>query len=170
MNSNRTQDPLTIRSARVADAEVVARIYIDSWNAGFGGLLLQPNREVTPEFIARWQQDLAQPVPQRWWVAEQEGSIVGFTGIGPSRNPVDPQLGELDTIAVDPRCWRMGIGRALISLALRYLAADGYGEAILWTVAGYERGKAFYEAMGWSLDGGVRDEGRQIRYRHNLIL
>jgi N-acetylglutamate synthase-like GNAT family acetyltransferase len=162
------QEPLSIRSAMVDDAEVVTRIYIESWNAGFGELLGHPNRSVTPELVVRWGQDLVQPLPQRWWVAEKQGTIVGLVGIGPSRDPVDARLGELDTIAVDPRCWRSGIGRELLSLALRYLAADGYGEAILWTVAGYERGKAFYEAMGWRLDGGVRDEGRQVRYRHSL--
>lgn len=168
MNPKEAHEPLVIRSAAVSDTEVVARIYIDSWNAGFGELILHPNRTVTPELIEAWRRNLAQPVPHRWWVAEQQGSIAGFAGIGPSRDPVGPQLGELDTIAIDPRCWRMGVGRELMSLALRYLATDSYREAILWTVAGYERGKAFYEAMGWSLDGGVRDEGRQIRYRRSL--
>ena len=55
-----------------------------------------------------------------------------------------------------------------MSVALRHLAADGYREAILWTAEGYERGIAFYEAMRWSRDGGIRDEGRQIRFRHDL--
>ena len=50
-----------------------------------------------------------------------------------------------------------------MSVALRYLVADGYNEAVVWTVEGYERGNRFLEAMGWSRDGGVRDEGRQIR-------
>ena len=62
----------------------------------------------------------------------------------------------------------MGIGKALISLALQHLTSDGYNEAILWTVEGYERGIAFYEAMGWSRDGGVRDDGGQVRFRRNL--
>ena len=52
-------------------------------------------------------------------------------------------------------------GTALMSLALRHLASDGYDEVIVWTVEGYKRGIAFYEAMGWRRDGGVRDEGRQ---------
>ena len=30
---------------------------------------------------------------------------MGFAGIGPSRDPDDPRLGELDTIAVAPRAW-----------------------------------------------------------------
>ena len=80
-------------------------------------------------------------------------------GIGPSRDPVDAQLGELDTIAVDQPYWRTGIGRALMSLALQYLVSDGYSAAVVWTVESYERGIAFYEATGWRRDGGVRDEG-----------
>ena len=160
--------PLAIRSATAADAETVARIYVDSWNAGFGELMSQADRVTTPELIERWRNDLVQPVPQRWWVAEHMGLIAGFVGIGLSRDPVDPRLGELDTIAVDPPYWRAGIGKALISLALRFLVADGYHEGILWTVEGYERGIAFYEAMGWRRDGGVRDGGRQIRFRRDL--
>ena len=158
----------TIRSATAADAKVVARIYVDSQNAGYGELLSWNDRTVTSELIERWSHDLAQPVPHRWWVAEHMGSIVGFVGIGPSRDPIDSQLGELDSIAVDPPHWRMGIGKALMSLALQHLASDGYNEAIVWTVEGYERGIAFYEAMGWSRDGGIRDDGRQVRFRRNL--
>ncbi|MYB49512.1 MAG: GNAT family N-acetyltransferase [Dehalococcoidia bacterium] len=158
----------TIRPAAPEDAEAAARIYIDSWNEGFGELMSQANRTVTADRVERWRHDLAQPVPHRWWVAEHEGSIVGFAGIGPSRDPVDPQLGELYTIAIDPPYWRQGIGKALISLALRHLVSDGYRKAILWTVEGYERGIAFYETMRWSRDGGVRDNGRQIRFRRDL--
>ena len=157
-----------IRPAVPDDAEAVARIYIDSWNVGFGELMSQPNRTVTTELVERWRHDLAQPVPHRWWVAEYRNSIVGMAGIGPSRDPVDPQLGELYSIAVDPPYWRQGIGKALISLALQHLVSDGYREAILWTVEGYERGIAFYEAMGWSRGGEVRDNGRQIPFRRDL--
>ena len=166
---NTTPEPLpTIRPAVPADTEAVARIYIDSWNAGYGELMSQADRTVTPDLVRRWSHALALPVPHRWWVAEHTGSIVGFVGIGPSRDPVDPQLGELDSIAVDPPHWRRGIGKALISLALQYLVLDGYREGILWTVKAYEQGISFYESMGWSRDGGTRDGGRQIRFRRDL--
>lgn len=160
--------PVTIRSALQDDAETVARIYIDSWNSGFGELLSGANRTVTPKCVERWRHDLVQPIPHRWWVAESMGSIVGFAGIGPSRDPVNVQLGELDTIAVDPPYWRARIGKALMAVAQHFLRVDGYDEAILWTVDGYERGIAFYEAMGWRRDGGHRDGGRQIRFGHDL--
>ena len=156
----------TIRVASGADAPSIARIYVDSWNAGFKSLM--PTRELTTELVARWERDLVAPLPHRWWVAEVSGSLAGFAGIGPSRDPVDPALGELDTIAVDPAWWRRGIGQALMALAIGCLRSDGYGEAVLWTLARYERGRRFYEAMGWRLDGGARAEGRQVRYRHSL--
>ena len=159
---------LAIRAARAADAAEVARIYIDSWNAGFGELM--PHRTVTPELIGRWQDDLVQPVPHRWWVAELDGAIVGFAGIGPSRDPINPELGELDTIAVEPNHWRNGIGQRLMSTALDHLIADGYREAVVWTLANYPRGQQFYTATGWILDGGTRDQGRQIRYRRSLVV
>ena len=160
--------PITFRTATPPDVGEIVRIYIDSWNAGFGKLLSQADRTVTPDLIERWKHDLSRPVPQRWWIAERRGSIVGFVGIRPSRDPVDPQLGEVDTIAVDPPHWRTGIGTALMSLAVRYLASDGYIEAIVWTVEYYERGIAFYEALGWRRDGVIRDEGRQMRFRQDL--
>ncbi|MFN8493328.1 MAG: GNAT family N-acetyltransferase [Caldilineaceae bacterium] len=157
---------ITIRKAVAADASRVAHIYIDSWNMGFGELM--PTRVVTPELITRWERDLAAPPPYQWWVAEADGATVGFAGIGPSRDPVDPNLGELDTIAVDPVWWRSGVGRALMAVTLRGLAEYGWREAVLWTLAHYERGQRFYTAMGWQLDGGVRNEGRQLRYRYRL--
>ena len=156
----------TIRIAGASDASSIAQIYVDSWNTGFTGLM--PARQLTIELIARWERDLAVPFPQRWWVAEVNAALVGFVGIGPSRDPIDPALGELDTIAVDPPCWRRGIGRALLTMAMRYLRADGYREAVLWTLAHYEQGQRFYAAAGWELDGGTRDAGRQVRYRHEL--
>ncbi len=165
---NVRESPPTIRSATPADVEIITRIYIESWNAGFGAHLSRADRIVTPELNERWRHDLAQPVPHRWWVAECTGSIAGFAGIGPSRDPVDPRLGELDSIAICPVYWRTGIGKALMSVALRYLATDGYDEAVVWTVEGYERGIAFYEATGWRRDGGTRDGGRQIRLRRGF--
>ncbi len=157
---------LVIRRVVPQDAANIARIYIDSWNAGFGDLMR--TRVLDPETIARWRVDLAAPLPHRWWAATREGAIVGFAGIGPSRDPIDPDLGELDTIAVAPDEWRTGVGRALMSHALHYLAEDRYREAILWTLARYPRGAGFYESTGWSANGAVRDGGREVCYSHPL--
>src|SRR6516165_5017860 len=102
-----------------------------------------------------------------WWVAKDRTEIVGFVGVGPSRDPIDVALGELDTIAVSPSHWRQGVGRALMTVALRALAA-GYRDAVVWTVAGYDRGSRFYEATGWHRDAGTRADGREVSFRRSL--
>jgi GNAT superfamily N-acetyltransferase len=157
---------LRIRPAEPEDAPDVARIYVDSWNAGFGHLM--PARPLDVEQVAGWAGELAAPGESRWWVAERSGHIVGFVGIGPSRDPVDATLGEVDTIAVDPPAWRNGVGRALMATAIDALTAAGYLRAILWTIEGYEQGQRFYESQGWVRDGRWRDDGRQIAFRRTL--
>jgi hypothetical protein len=37
---------------------------------------------------------------------------------------------------------------------------------VLWTLANYERGQRFYEAMGWELTDAMRDHGRQVQYQY----
>ena len=160
------QTDLLVRDARPDDAEAVARIYIDSWNTGFGDLMRK--KEFDSELIERWRVTLSGALPARWWVAPRDGAIHGLVGIGPCRDPVDASLGEVDTVAVDPDRWRTGVGRVLMRRALEYLRLDGYREARLWTLAEYPPAAAFYDAMGWSLNGAVRDEGRQLCYSHRL--
>ncbi len=156
---------VSIRPAFAADAPRVAQIYVESWNLGFGQLM--PPLVFDDDRINRWAADLTTG-RTKWWVAENDGSLAGFVGIGPSRDPVDPELGELDTIAVDPGHWRTGIGTTLMQTALKALIDDGFPQAILWTLARYDRGQRFYESTGWNPDGGTRDDGHQMSYRHTL--
>ncbi len=156
---------VSLRDATPDDAEDIARVYVESWNAGFAAHL--PPRGLTEGEIARWRRDLSS-APVRWRAATAHDMVVGFAGTGPSRDPVDPTLGELDTIAVVPDHWREGIGRALMVDALDGLRAARFGSAVLWTLADYPRGDAFYRAAGWRPDGRSRDAGRQASYRHPL--
>jgi GNAT superfamily N-acetyltransferase len=153
---------LTIRSATSEDAYRVTQIYVDSWNDGFGDLM--PTAVLDDARVGRWAGELAEP---RWWVAEVDGVIAGFTSIGPSRDPIDPNLGELDTIAVDPAYWRRGVGTALMHKALEELAA-AYPEAILWTLANYPQGQRFYENTGWTLTNITRANATQVSYRRHF--
>ncbi len=157
--------PLTIRTPTVADGPDVARIYVESWNEGFGHLL--GRRELTNTEVTRWAAGLVDG-RARWFLAADEDATVGFAGVCPSRDPVDPGLGELDTIAVDPAHWRTGVGRTLMEAAVDSLREDGYARAILWTPDRYGRGHAFYERMGWERTGAARAEGRHVAFELNL--
>ncbi|TCC35450.1 GNAT family N-acetyltransferase [Kribbella speibonae] len=153
---------VTIRPADRDDGPAVAKIYVEGWNAGFGELM--PVAVLDDARIARWSDELADG---NWWVAEVGGEIAGLVGIGPSRDPIDPELGELDTITVAPPYWRQGIGSALMQKALEELAAR-YDEAILWTLANYPRAQNFYTKTGWTLTDTTRDNGHQVSYRRTF--
>jgi GNAT superfamily N-acetyltransferase len=101
-------------------------------------------------------------------LAECGQTLLGFVGTVPSRDPIDPGLGEVDTIAVAPDAWRHGIGRRLMDAAVNDLLDAGYHEAILWTLADYGQGRDFYLATGWHASGEARESGRQIAFRRFL--
>jgi L-amino acid N-acyltransferase YncA len=90
---------IELRRSTDSDADAVARIYVDSWNRGFGELI--GYRTNSTDRRDRWRHEINDPA-LIWTVAEMDGDVVGFSGVGPSRDPVDPALGELQTIAVDP--------------------------------------------------------------------
>jgi GNAT superfamily N-acetyltransferase len=152
---------IAVRDGTTADAPAVARIYVDSWNAGFGDVLAR--RQLDAALVGRWGEDLGSAGTTRWWVAERDG----FAGAGASRDPVRQGLGERDTIAVDPGHWGRGVGGALMAVVLAD-PAQRFSEAILWTVAGNERALGFYRATGWVAGGGTRAGGREVSLRHRL--
>ena len=73
-----------------------------------------------------------------------------------------------------------GIGKTSVARQLRrqiagsaifdpeLVRADGYREAVLWTLTRYPQAAAFYAAMGWSASEITRNEGRQVLYTHPL--
>jgi GNAT superfamily N-acetyltransferase len=154
-----------LRRAADTDAAQVAKVYVASWNAGFDDLM--PSRVMDSAQIERWQQDLTNRA-MHWWLAMSGNSAVGFVGTGPSRDPIDAHLGELDTIAVAPTAWRHGVGRRLMTAALDDLVDAGYRDGILWTLADYDPGRRFYEATGWRASGELRDGGMQVAFRRRM--
>jgi GNAT superfamily N-acetyltransferase len=155
---------LVLRRASPSDALAITRIYVDSWNVGFGHLM--GVRELTADLVDRWRRDLGRG-DLTWIVAELDGEPVGFVGIGASRDPTDPEVGEVNTIAVDPPSWRRGVGRALMGEALTELQ-QRFRSAILWTVASYDQGHDFYRATGWRLLEKSRAGGTQVAFGHPL--
>lgn len=157
---------MEIRTAGPSDAEEITRIYVDSWIAGFGARM--PAISYDTARVSRWRDDLGPDSATSWWLVEEAGTARGFVGIGPCRDPVDPELGELDTIAVRPESWRSGYGTLLMDTALRALGDAGFRFGILWTLNDYPRGESFYRAHGWRLNGATRHGGDQVRYDHDL--
>lgn len=163
----------TVRQATAADADAIGRIHAETWRAAYAGVFPESAFDVE-ERQRWWRQWLGaqrQP-PAATFVAEVEGAVVGFAGVGRSRD--DPAAGELYTIYVDPGRWGAGAGRALIGAAEESLRASGFREAMLWVLEGNERAERFYRAAGWAHDGGRKVEEMagaevvEVRYRKPL--
>ena len=150
------QTEVTIRQAGPDDAAGIAGVHVDSWRAAYVGLVPQSvlDRLSVDRRQAFWTARLASPGESRTFVAEERGRIVGFAGTGRPSNPETPSgTAELETIYLLPETWRHGVGRRLMARALHDVADRGFTSAILWVLAGNERGRRFYEAAGWQPDG-----------------
>jgi N-acetylglutamate synthase-like GNAT family acetyltransferase len=94
---------------------------------------------------------LQQIVEGRVFVAERQGTILGFSVILPREDGNS----ELDGLFVEPECWRQGIGRALIEHSVR--TAKNLGSRYLYVI-GNTHAKDFYVACGFMTIGSERTQ------------
>jgi GNAT superfamily N-acetyltransferase len=167
---------MLIRRATVEDARGIAEVHTRGWQIGYRDFfsieyLAGLGQWTSEAGIGRREQSLADPA-QTTLVAEEDGSILGFAGFGPNGDGLGDQVGELNGLYVDPDAWGQGIGTALIQAAETALAADGYTDAILWTLGINERTRRFYERRGWHFDGTIlfheATATERVRYTRDL--
>jgi ribosomal protein S18 acetylase RimI-like enzyme len=139
---------LSVRQARPSDAAELARIYIESWQDTYAGILphallsaMSPKGQA-----ARWQQTMRGPGAVL--IAEEaQFGPVGLASLGPARDKGLGLDGEIYTLYVDPAFLGRGTGRALLAASFAALTAKKYRSCVIWAHA---RNTAcfFYEAMG----------------------
>jgi GNAT superfamily N-acetyltransferase len=167
----------SVREATLTDAEEVAAIGARSWRDGFRGLL---GEGAMPAELA-WNPDAVRsriesegPQGNDLLLAERDGSACGFILLGPSRDgDARAGAGEIWALFVDPSAWRSGVGSRLVVAALARLAERGFTDATVWTLAESERNLAFYERLGFALDGATQARGAlghapEVRLRRSL--
>jgi GNAT superfamily N-acetyltransferase len=163
---------MIVRLAKVADAEGLERIRIRGWQTAYRTIFPPEELDALEVEWSRWEKQIRQP-PPGWTnlVAEDDGTLLGFAVVGPSRD--QEGIGELYGLYVDPLAWSRGVGRALIERAEERLA-EVYAEATLWVLEDNPRARNFYERAGWALDGAREGFERlgvsvpQVRYRKAL--
>jgi GNAT superfamily N-acetyltransferase len=165
-----------VRDARPEDAFAIARVHTRSWQVGYAHAFpATALAAISPELRAeRWAERLRSSEPRSAvLVGEVDGGVCGFASVGPARE-LDELVGELYAIYVHPDHWGSGVGQALIAEAERRLGEAGFAEAILWVLDENPRARRFYEAAGWTHDGGTKrdthldTEVTEVRYRKNL--
>lgn len=135
----------------------MATVAIAAWREGFRGIVpaaVDPVEAWRPERISERLRDPGYD-ERSMLVAAFGERIAGLIVCGPSRDhrSVTPE-GELMALYVQPSQWRRGVGRALVAGAVSELIEAGHQQAIVWTLAESPRNIAFYEALGFVLDGG----------------
>lgn len=168
-----TPEPVVRRDARPADASAMAELNVRAWQVFFPGLVPQPLLDgQRGEPRARyWEEHLPSAPPERTWVAERDGRVVGLAHLGPSRDPDAPEAAELYGKYVEPEAVGTGVGRLLMQAAMEWFRAGRWEEAVLWTLPGDHRAARFYRSWGWVPDGAAKTghtplgDLEEVRYR-----
>jgi ribosomal protein S18 acetylase RimI-like enzyme len=144
---------MKIAPATPQDAAAIAALHVGAWQAAYAGLL-------APEYLAslsiddraaRWRQILEASASQTRVAIGDDASIHGFVSHGPNRDPAaQPDHGEIWALYVAPGHWGQGVGRALLSDALRELQAVGRVKVRLWVLAENQRAIRFYVTRGFA--------------------
>lgn len=147
-----------IRKASAADVDALAVIgpaayaasYSYLWDNGsqFAEHLATFGSQAFEEFLARADTEL--------WVAQMEGSIVGFLSmiIG-SPNPISQESNgaEIPRIYLLPQVQGSGLGRQLLEAAVTEARERGLGHIWLDVMASADHAKAAYLKWGFSVLG-----------------
>lgn len=146
---------IRVRPAEPADALRIAEVHVRSWQSGYAGILddaFLADLDIAPRHD-RWRRRLAEPGASSTWVVELDGELVGFAGLGPSRDAdLDGQVWrELMTCYLLPSAWGSGAAGVLVG---RAVPEDE--NHFLWVLSDNHRAQAFYRKHGFAADGAVR--------------
>ena len=139
---------LSLRQARPSDAADLARIYINSWQDTYAGILphtLLGNMSQTTH-TARWKSMIAGSVGVLVAEDAMEGAI-GLASFGAARDRGLGLDGEIYTLYVDPDFLGCGTGTALLHGAFAALKERKFHSCLVWSHA-QNNARFFYEAMG----------------------
>jgi ribosomal protein S18 acetylase RimI-like enzyme len=154
---------ITIDLARTDDALAIARVYVETWQHTYAGML--PEKVLSDMSAQRCQTEWAWIVRHRHDVQPvivartQAGDVVGMTSVGLSRAKDRPShgafaqsvaadaIGEVYTLYVHPDWQDRGLGRQLLASGFSALAKRGCSRALLWVVSA-NPSRFFYERAG----------------------
>ncbi|MDN5571103.1 MAG: GNAT family N-acetyltransferase [Propionibacteriaceae bacterium] len=145
--------PPRIRSATALDLEAMAAMKDAAWRETYPGLVpdavlagLDARR---PRVVERWGRELRDGAS--YWVAVDEGGIVGVTHACVAPEPPRGVPLELAMLYLLERVKGTGLGQALLHTAI------GDADAHLWVLEGNRRAIAFYTRNGFIPDGAAKD-------------
>jgi GNAT superfamily N-acetyltransferase len=148
---------LQIRPMAEDQIDAVARVHVRSWQSGYAGIVPEEFlASLDPADFAARRRYTAVPPGGGAMCAVDDGRVVGHAVFGPYRpekDVVDPSMGEVYSIYVDPDQWGNGTGHRLFATARKRLTEAGFPGMRLWVLEENHRARRFYERQGMSPDG-----------------
>lgn len=143
-----------IRPAVPADAGAIAQVRVDAWRSTYRGMV--PDAYLAAMKIedsaAMWAKILAAPPNKsNTFVAEIDGTVVGFASGTMLAEPKHGINAELAAVYLVHGAQRAGIGRRLVAAVAAAQRAHGANGLIVWVIAGNKTARAFYESLGAEL-------------------
>jgi ribosomal protein S18 acetylase RimI-like enzyme len=148
---------IAIRRLVDADVDSVVDLSLAAWAPVFAGIEAELGPTLHRMLFPDWRSTQARAVEavcrsleHEVWVGAEGDRPVGFVAV----RYVDEdaaRAGEIDMVAVDPRCQRAGVGTALVRHAVDEIRAAGVDLAVLGTGgdAGHAPARALYESLGF---------------------
>jgi GNAT superfamily N-acetyltransferase len=174
----------SVRPASPTDAAEIARVQVVTWRTAY--------RTVLPAAVlddwddaaatAAWRAAVATPPTPAHGVlvAEESGTLVGFTAFGPAelteaeQPSAEGPTTEVGALLVEPRWGRRGHGSRLLAALADVARAGGVARLQMWLPESDRVTAGFLTSAGWARDGWVRalDTGtttiREVRW-HTLL-
>lgn len=152
---------LVLRQAKVGDALGIAQVHVGTWQNAYLGMIPETFLQglSVEQRAQNWVKVLeSSNTESQTIVAEMDEVIVGFIGIGPSRDSEESDLGEVFAIYVDPNFQNQGVGSKLMNEGIQFLKNQGLKGAVLWVLDQNIGTKGWYESHGWEFNGEIKTE------------
>ncbi|SDY72916.1 Acetyltransferase (GNAT) domain-containing protein [Modestobacter sp. DSM 44400] len=174
----------SVRPASPADAAEIARVQLVTWRTAY--------RTVLPAAVlddwddaaatAAWRAAASSPPTPAHGVlvAEESGTLVGFTAFGPAEltegepPAIEGPTTEVGSLLVEPRWGRRGHGSRLLAALADIACVGGVARLQIWLPESDRVTAGFLASAGWARDGWARalDTGtttiREIRW-HTML-
>lgn len=155
-----------IRPARPDDAPAI----LEFWNPVIRDTLVTFHATEKTEAELR-ETIAAKPLAgHAFFVAEEDGAILGFASYGQFRAGPGYAKAMEHTIILSPAARGKGVGRALMAAIEDHARAQGYHTMVAAVSGGNPQGRAFHAALGYREAGILPDSGWKFGRYWDLVL
>ncbi len=152
----------TIRRATLEDAPALGAIHSASWAELYPkALSAEVLAQLNPGYMVHlWTKFVSRGEAYKQWIAEVDGEIAGFVGVGPGRDPGMEEQTELYFMYVAPQHRQKGIGTELL---------DASGSDYVWVWEEFKGTRKFYAKEGFQPEIVRATRGRGPKSRVGVL-